>query len=479
MPLRSWSLNVAYLLTLLTVSPLLLYRRLVYGKYRDGWKAKILGQLPERISNRPCLWIHAVSVGEVLSLRSLLDELRRHRPDLEFVISTTTSTGLDVAGNTFPDDTVCYFPLDFSWSVRRAISRIRPAAVVLVELELWPNFVLSAERAGIPLLLINGRLSRNSFRGYRWIRPLMKRLLAAIDVLAVQNEEYAQRLKQLGAPSKRIVVTGSIKFDHVESDRTNPKTRELRASFGIGENESVFVAGSTHAPEEEIAIDCYQSLRREHAGLRLVLVPRHKERFEQLVRQIERRGLPLIRRSQVNGKPAVHFERTPMPVHVDTPHFAAGTKPQPNENQPPVLLLDTLGELSACWGLADIAFVGGSLTNRGGQNMIEPAAYAAAVLFGPNTRNFRDVVELLLSHEAATVVNDGPALTKAVGRLLDQPELAKKQGESARRVVEAQQGATARTVGLILQRLAQVDDHPPAAPQRFERPTPRSRDDAA
>ena len=415
-----WILNLAYVALLLAVSPVLLYRRWVHGKYRDGWSEKLWGRLPERDGSRPCLWLHAVSVGEVLQLRPLMNLLTSQRPGWDFVITTTTRTGLDVAKKEFAQHTVCYCPLDFSWAVRRAIARVKPSAIVLVELELWPNLVLTANRLGVPLALINGRVSEKSFRGYRRIRPLISRLLSGFELLAVQNEEYADRLRTLGAPNERLHLTGSIKFDGVKSDRANAKTSELRQFFGLRSDERIFIAGSTQAPEESFALDTWQTLRSEFPNLRLILVPRHKERFDEVAALVISRGLTLQRRSN----------------EVST----SGD----------VLLLDTLGELGACWGLAEVAFVGGSLTQRGGQNMLEPAAFGAAVLFGPNTWNFRDIVEQLLSRDSARVVRSADELTSTVRMLLRDSAEAIQLGSRARDFVATQQGAAARTVDLLL-----------------------------
>ncbi|VAX41940.1 3-deoxy-D-manno-octulosonic acid transferase [hydrothermal vent metagenome] len=439
MPLFSWFLNGLYALLIIAISPILIYRMIRQGKYRSGFKEKLLGKLPMREdSSRPCLWFHAVSVGEVLLLQSLLAKWEERNPHYEIVITTTTVTGMAVANEKFPQHHVCYFPLDFSWAVKQAIKRIRPSAILLVELELWPNFILAAHQARIPLGLVNGRISEKSFRGYQKIRLLLSRLLSRFNLLAAQNQIYAKRLIALGADKNKVHVTGSIKFDHLQSDRHNKETVALRQFFDIASHETVLIAGSTQAPEESIALDTWQELVKEFPHLRLILVPRHQERFEDVARLVQSRGLPLVRRSK----------KTASPLPTTSAH-------------PPLLLLDTLGELAACWGLADIAFVGGSLTNRGGQNMIEPSAYGAAVMFGPDTRNFKEVVELLLSHQAAVRISDGKELTKVIRTFLAEPELAQQMGQKAFQLVSNQQGATTKTLQLIKQNLLSTNNTTP------------------
>ena len=451
----AWLLNLAYLAVLSLVVP---YRVFVQGKSLCGWREKLLGRVPRRAGHGRCLWLHAVSVGEVLQLQPVLEALSQSDPDLELVISTTTATGFDVATTRYPGRQVFYFPLDFSWAVNAALSRINPSAIALVELELWPNFVFAAAKRGIPLALINGRISERSFRGYRRIRPLIRAVLSRIDALAVQSETYAARLAELGADPARIHVTGSIKFDGVETNRANPRTAELRQLFGLEHDQTVFIAGSTQEPEERLAIKSYLQLRAKFHGLRLILVPRHKERFDEVARLVQEEfHLPLIRRSKLNLCQSTRGLTPPArPAYCPGAVFRgadplnhASTFYDDVPSPPPIVLLDTLGELSACWGLATIAFVGGSLTGRGGQNMIEPAGYGAAVLFGPNTWNFKDVVELLLGHEAALVVRSGDELTTRLDQLLSNPAKVAEMGDRARCLVTAQRGATARTVDIL------------------------------
>jgi 3-deoxy-D-manno-octulosonic-acid transferase len=417
-------LNLLYVLLLLLASPWLLYKSLTTGKYRQGMLRKLLGLTPIRTGDKPCAWFHAVSVGEVLLLKPVIGKFRQRHSEWECVLSTTTNTGFDVAKANYHDLCVFYWPLDFSWAVRRALRRIRPDLVVLAELELWPNFIRAAKRRAVTAAVINGRMSPRSFRGYRRIRWFMKRLLRKIDLLAVQNDDYAKRLLELGAPPKRVFVTGSVKYDGVTGDRTNPKTRELAQLLAIGDQDLVWIAGSTQEPEEQIALDMYRKAKPRFENLRLIIVPRHKERFEEVAGILQRSGLPFIRRSQISH-----------PVTLSSCH--------------PVILLDTLGELGALWGLADVAFVGGSIHPRGGQNMIEPAAYGAAVTFGPHVWNFKETVDRLLEHRAAVQVNDAAELERETLRLLGDPAAQKALGEAARQFVQSQQGATERTLELL------------------------------
>jgi 3-deoxy-D-manno-octulosonic-acid transferase len=418
-----YALDAVYLALLVLLSPWLAYRSWATGRYRDGWPEKFLGRAPRRIGGRPCVWFHAVSVGEVLLLRPLVADLARRRPGWDVVISTTTGTGLAVARRTFPDLITFYAPLDFSWATRRALARIRPTVLALVELELWPNLVRAAKSAGVQVAIINGRLSKRSHRGYRTLRGPLGPTLRRLDAVAVQSDEYADRFADLGIPRARIRVTGSVKYDGLETSRDNPRTRALRRELGLDPSAVVFVAGSTMDGEDEAAYEAYRAARSAHPSLRLVLVPRHPERCDRLASWLESRGEAVTRRSR------------------------AGTGGAAGAGRAPVLLIDTVGELSAVWGLADVAFVGGSLfPGRNGQNMMEPAAYGAAVLFGPHTGNFREAVEGLLARDGAKVVADPGALGAALLDDLDDPESAAARGDAGRAHVLAQHGAAARTL---------------------------------
>lgn len=419
-------LNVVYCGLILLVSPWLVYAAVRHGKYRAGWAEKFLGNVPLRQGTRPCVWFHAVSVGEVNVLQSLLAQFDRECPDFDYVVSTTTATGYQVARQKYGSHRVCYCPLDFSWAVKRACDRIRPDLLVLVELEVWPNLIRVAHQRSIPVAIVNGRLSVASFRGYGKIRRLMQGVLRHVDWIGVQTNEYAERFRHLGAAPQCVEVTGSLKFDGAETDRSNPRTRDLARLIRRQPTDMLWIAGSTQDPEEAIVLTAFAQLRAAHPELRMVIVPRHPERFDDVARLLARSGFSWCRRSQLT---------------------------EPLEQRVDIVLVDTMGELSAWWGMAEIAFVGGSLGDRGGQNMIEPAAYGAAVCFGPNTRNFRDVVERLLQRQAADVVTDCRSLGAFVERCLADPAWRAKRGQAARQLVLDHQGATDRTfqrlIGLI------------------------------
>ncbi|NMC18870.1 MAG: 3-deoxy-D-manno-octulosonic acid transferase, partial [Thermogutta sp.] len=376
--------DIAYLLLLILVSPLLLYRAAATGKYRQGWAQRLLGAAPRREGRHPCIWFHAVSVGEVNLLPPLIQSLRAAYPRWEVVVSTTTRTGMEVARKRFPDLIVFYSPLDFSWAVARALRRIRPSILVLAELEIWPNLVRAAKARGVRLAIINGRLGDKSFAGYRRGRFLLRPIFAAFDLVAVQDAEGKRRFEHLGADASAVHVTGSMKYDGAQTDRNNPATARLRRLAGIGPDEIVWIAGSTQAEEEVLSSAVARKLSRRFPQLRLIIVPRHPERFDAVAETLSRTGLPWLRRSKLG--PA---GESPLGTSEDA--GASGNAANGGSSALPILLVDTVGELAAWWGMADIALVGGSLGNRGGQNMIEPAGYGAAVCFGPNTWNFRDV----------------------------------------------------------------------------------------
>jgi len=434
--MRRWLFNLIYFGVLLLFSPILLYRSVRQGKYRRGWRQKFLGRIPRRQqvlksrSESPhtkIIWFHAVSVGEVKLLRPLLQTIRETLPDWRCAISTTSKTGMDLATQMFSNDwTVFYCPLDFSWAVEKAFQRLKPDMLVLVEQELWPNLIDTAKKNGVKLAIVNGRFGEGGYKRYLWIRPIIAPLLRQFDLIAPQNELYAGWFRRLGVSSEVIGITGSIKFDGANTDRNNPETQRLKQLAGITENDIVFLAGSTQYPEETFAVECYEHLKRDFPGLRLIIVPRHPERFGEVSAMLDSKEILWERRSTLRESATV-----------------------PPSSRARVLLVDTVGELGGWWGTATIAYVGGSMGKRGGQNMIEPAAYGSAICFGPHTKNFRDIVEMMLRDNAAQVVHDQREMERFVRRCLEEPDFVEQLGTNAQTLVQRQVGATQKTLELL------------------------------
>ncbi len=418
----SFLFDLCYLLVLLVLSPWVIYNAWSTGKNRRGLGTKFFGLTKSFTlsDGHPVAWFHGVSVGEVHLLRPVIALFRERHRDWHCVLSTTTHTGFQEACKCFPSLPVFYWPFDFSWSVRRALRQINPALVVLAEGELWPNFLRAAKARGVRIAVINGRLSPRSFHRYVRVRWLAGPLLRHVDLFAVQTEEYARCFRTLGVPSERVQVTGSVKYDGLAMDRRNPNTQELRRLFRVEDEDLIWIVGSTQAPEEAIALEIFTRLQAKYPNLRLFLVPRQRERFDEVAALLQRSGQRFVRRSKLEA---------------------------PLTDRSAALLLDTIGELGALWGLADVAFVGGSLDGRrGGQNMIEPAAYGAAVVFGPHVWNFRDTATRLVEAGAAIQISDAQELESVVERVLGDSEERQRLGRRARELVRSQQGATERTM---------------------------------
>ena len=428
-------LNFVYLAALFLATPFLLYRSLRFGKYRDGWSAKFLGLVPRLAplaDGRRRIWFHAVSVGEVNLLKPIVAELEASRPDWEFVVSATSKTGFELARQLYGARTsVFYCPLDFTWAVKTALRRLRPDALVLVELELWPNLIAAAAKRGVRVAVVNGRIGDGSFRSYFRVRRLLASTFGRLDAIVAQDALAAERFRALTPFPERVSVSGSIKFDGVETNRANAATVRLAEIAGIGPNDVVFLCGSSQDPEEAAALETFRRLRDEFPTLKLIIVPRHKERFEEVARLLEKSDVPWTRRSTLSDE-------------------APADSAAPSSR---VLLVDAIGELGAWWGTAQIAFVGGSWGTRGGQNMLEPAGYGAAVAFGPKTRNFRTIVETLLQADAAVVVADETEMTAFVRRALADVAFRERLGTAARTLTLQNRGATKRTVDALVQTL--------------------------
>jgi 3-deoxy-D-manno-octulosonic-acid transferase len=425
--------NALYLILVCFISPTILYQAIRHGRYKRGWREKIFGA--STIVNRTgfkTVWLHAVSVGEVQLMRTVVRALENRRPDLPFVISTSTDSGYDLARESFPEHPVFFAPFDFSWAIKESFRRINPSLILLMELEVWPNWLKEAEKQGCPVLVLNGRLSEKSFRGYRKISWIMKPILRSLDWVGAQNQTYADRFLQLGVEPSAISVTGSIKFDGAEPDRSATEILERRKLLGLCEDDIVWVAGSTQEPEEDLVLNAFLKISPEFPNLKLLIVPRHRERFGEIAKLIQSKGRPWAKRSD-------HMNSAPDPGWT-------------------IFLGDTIGELKWWWGLASIGFVGGSFGNRGGQNMIEPCAYGVATSFGPNTKNFADIVGLLHHAKACKQFMNEEELLPWVREMVANSTLRNEIGDRAKTVTASHRGALDRTLAAIENFLPQPDN---------------------
>ncbi|MBI1853089.1 MAG: 3-deoxy-D-manno-octulosonic acid transferase [Planctomycetes bacterium] len=438
--------DTVYLVAAILASPYLAFKLATSARYRAGIFQR-LGFGRRRRGTRPCLWLHGVSVGEVLAATKFVEEFEREFAHWDVVISSTTKAGVKVARDRFGKHRVIYYPLDFSFAVRSAIRRVRPAVFALMELEIWPNLLLSMDREGIPVVLLNGRISEKSFRGFRAWQHLLSEPLGRIDLYCVQDETYADRLRRLGVSPEKLVITGTMKFDTIVTEQADAVREQVARELGLDGASAILVGGSTHEPEEIALFDAYRSLRERIPGLRLVLAPRHTERVRDVALAIEARG----------GKCITRVERD-----------------QPVPRGDAVILVATMGELGRIYSVADVVFVGGSLIPHGGQNMMEPAGLGKAVVFGSYVDNFRESVDLLLRDVAAIQVSDETELVQALGDLLSDPARARDIGRRARSVVERNQGASRRNLDILRERLLEGAGGGSSA-ARPKPPTPASR----
>ena len=411
-----------FLLAFLLYSPVLLWRLAFDCSYRGGLRER-LGFIKRTLDDRPVIWIHAVSVGELKAARQMIDALFEQHADHQVVISSTTPTGRALARQLYPHLQTFYYPLDFGPFPWLALRRVRPAVVLLVELEYWPNFLFWAARRAVPVAVINGRISERSFRGYRRIRGLAPPF-GAISRFCMQDESYRRRLLDLGVQSDRIFVTGNMKYDAVQLGQMPPMAEVLRNWLTSGDG-LVLVCGSTHGDEERLLLEVVARVEAQtKEPLRVVLAPRHPERATAVSEVIA-----------ASGRRAVAWSTS----QVFRPPLSLRD----------VVLVDTIGHLEAFYAAGDIAFVGGSLISRGGQNMLEPAALGKAVVFGPHTSNFRNDVELLLGAKAAEQVGSPGEFESTLSALLGDPDRRLRLGQHAVNLIRRNQGATARTLELL------------------------------
>jgi len=437
--------NILFTFGLLVSAPYYFVRMFRRGEWRDGFGqrfGRFSSKVKQAMTNRHILWIHAVSVGEVNMATQLIAALEQRLPNLKIVVSTTTSTGMGELNKKLPSHIQkIYYPIDRRFYVKRAILSIHPEAIVLVEAEIWPNFLWMAEELDIPTFLVNARLSEKSYRGYRRYGFLFRPFFAAFRGVGCQNEADAERLRQLGCRPDVVRVVGNMKFDAAKlEERRVFDVGRLLGQLGVPAGARVLLGGSTHAGEEGILAQVYLKLRGQFPDLFLVVVPRHFERGKEAGREISAHGVRFVYRKEV----------TP------NSQYKAG--------EVDCLLVNTTGELKYFYEYASVIFVGKSLTAEGGQNPIEPGALGKPMVFGPNMQNFEAIARSFVEQGGALQVPDAAGLEAALGRLLAEPELAASLGANALKVVRANLGAIEKTVEMIVEHLDDTDIY--VAPRR-------------
>ena len=413
-----------YNVLLILAAPFILALLLAKKRCRPGLRQR-LGWLSADLAGEwgdgRTIWVHAVSMGEATATVPLVQQLRARYPQCRIVVSTVTETGMETVLRRLEGQAqYLYFPLDFLWAVRAVLDAVRPRLIVIVETELWPNFLREAAARGIPVILVNGRLSTESFAGYLRLRPFFHRVLAAFTLCSMQTDRDVERMIRLGVEPERVVRAGNLKYDQAASLTQAAPGRMSKRDLGVADGEELFVAGSTHSGEEETVLDCYRRLLDVAPLLVLVLAPRHIERADAVCAAVRMRGFNVLRRTRLSK--------------------SAG---------PRVIVLDTRGELAALYREATLVFVGGSLVDVGGHSPLEPAAWGKAVVFGPHMDHFAEAAEQLLRQGAGIQVHDAGEMADAMAALLQDRAKLEERGKAAYQLVLENQGAVARTVALI------------------------------
>lgn len=419
--------SLVSLVVFLLVSPYFLYQAVRYRKY-VGSLGQRLGYLPIalNVDGDASIWIHAVSVGEALTAKALIADLRAQYPRLRLFLSTTTMAGQQVAKKNLQQvDGVFYFPFDWGITVRRTLDIVKPRLFVMMETEIWPNLLRECRVRGIKTIVVNGRISARSYPRYRIVRPLFRRVLADIDRFCMQGDESARRIVDLGADPKRVTVTGSLKFDSLQApaSASHGRTREpVLRYFRVAPSRVVLVAGSTMKPEDSAVLRAFARIRSISPGALLVIAPRQRERFAEVERLALEEGFSVARRSDL----------------------AVDAEPRAD-----VVVLDTFGELAQVYQIATVVFVGGSLADYGGHNILEPAIFGKPIVFGPHMHNFREIADTFLGSHAAVQVQSERELGEVLRNLTTDPVRRASLGAAARALVDANRGAKDKTMAVV------------------------------
>jgi 3-deoxy-D-manno-octulosonic-acid transferase len=423
--------NLALVLGFFFISPYYALK-ISLGKYRKSIGPK-LGMVPAEtfiaMQGTPRIWLHAVSVGEATAAAPIVKALRQHLPGACIVVSTSTETGQEMARKIVSGVTsFIYYPLDFPWVVRKMIDRVRPDVFAAVETEIWPNFMRACKERKIRVLLVNGRISPRSFRRYYKTRFFWEKILGLADEIGAISDVDSRRLQSIGVPEKKVHVFGNAKYDSLAARVDRSLQEEVSRALAIPPETHVFVAGSTHEGEEEIVLNVYRELLRTHPDFLLIMVPRHIERGAKVVRIASAAGFPdSIRMTEIRAGRARTTER--------------------------VIVIDVIGELFKAYSLASVVFCGGSLVPKGGQNILEAAAWGKVVFYGPHMDDFSSESDLLERSDSGMPVREGRELLEGILRLMADPDMLRKKGEAGRMAIASNQGASQRYAKLIMDAL--------------------------
>ena len=415
-------IDIIYLLGLVAISPKIVYRMIKHGRYKAGW-AERFGKVARKSPDKKCIWIHAVSVGEVNATKTLVAGFKQHLGDFEIIISTTTDTGYARACALYAEHYVFHYPADISWAVKRAFRSLRPSVCLLMELEVWPNFTATAKKMDIPVVVVNGRISDKSFPSYKLIKTITKRMFANVSLVLAQTDEYAQRFTELGCVRNAVKVTNSLKYDTAQVGENVEGAQTLKQQINL-DDERLIVFGGTGPGEEEIAIRVFKMLKEEQgfADVRAAIIPRKPERFDEVEELTRQSSFSYVRYSKLKDGSL-----------------------QLND-KPDIILGDTMGDLKKFYSLASVVFVGRSMVAMGGSDMMEPAALGKFTMFGPHTFNFKQTVEVLLKGNGAVEVKDEEQLLDVLRKSLTDKQYADTIAANGQKVIQENQGATQKTI---------------------------------
>lgn len=435
--------NLLATIVVMVILPFFVVRMLWTGQIKGRFK-EMWGFLPadvlRQVAGRKCIWAHAASVGEIVATSSIIKEIAKIVPGQTFLVSVVTPTGYEMAKRIIPEAAgIIYFPLDLPWLVESVIDRIKPHVFMMVETELWPNFLKAAKRHNVKVLMVNGRISDKSSKRYHYLFSILKDMLNNVDRFCMQSSQDSDYIIGLGADPARVAVTGNTKFDQTYADISLQQQEEIRKMLGLGQAAPVIVAGSTHKGEEELLISAFQAVLANFPRAVMIIAPRHVERAGEIADLCQRSAINATKRTEVvtdNSGQALTYETS--------------------DSRQQVVILDTIGELGKVYGIADLVFVGGSLVSKGGHNILEPAAHGKPVLVGPYMFNFKEIYALLSKRGVCITVKDQNELTLQMNALLKDEELQLRMKREALKIIEENKGASAKSAQFV-QQLMQME----------------------